>query len=678
MANTNYITSSVQNGYGKSFIATGKFPIVAKRAWQTYADALEYAGDLADSCFAGAILAVINDTDAKKNGVYLVESCPTLQNPDAEIILTKVGDGSGSEAVANYAAAVAAATSDNLGQILYVINPTYKKGEGTTLNPDEADADEEGNKIVVYTAGPYIVTGSGAVAKLGTTSATGDIAGDVENLKGRMSTAEGEIDALQTAVGDANSGLVKDLADANDAIDAVEGRMDTAEGEIDALQEAVGNTESGLVKDVAALQTLTGEHTETLSGYGERIGANETAVTELRNAVAGGVHFRGVREELPWEDVITIDGDGSVYLDGYNVGDIIMVVSNSFNVDEPTKEYILTEGEFTIELGEGPDGEPETAMEHGYRWIELGDVSVSDQKIAELEKDFDDHVKAMKTAWSEHLEEADGKYATIANLEAAEQAAEKALEDHVAAMASTIANAADYAANKGSFALAANVVANKTFNQHVSDAGTRMDGIDAAILAIPVKNVADDTVLKLSDTGELSVDMSNFVTKDGDKVLSTNDFTNELKAKLDGVATDAQVNVIETVKVNGGVITVAEDKSVNIDMVAHLAAKLSVNGNILTESNGVLTAVVDAADINLSSDIGSHTAANTTVQDMLKNVYDIANTKIGTLHIASGASANVLALSKTDIANDTIELKIASGSAITATANGLDLVWTEL
>ena len=99
MANTNYITSSVQNGYGKSFIATGKFPIVAKRAWQTYADALEYAGDLADSCFAGVILAVINDDDAKKNGVYLVESCPTLQNPDAEVILTKVGDGAGAAVV---------------------------------------------------------------------------------------------------------------------------------------------------------------------------------------------------------------------------------------------------------------------------------------------------------------------------------------------------------------------------------------------------------------------------------------------------------------------------------------------------------------------------------------------------------------------------------------------------
>lgn len=660
MANTNYITSSVQNGYGKSFIATGKFPIVAKRAWQTYADALEYAGDLADSCFAGAILAVINDTDAKKNGVYLVESCPTLQNPDAEIILTKVGDGSGSEAVANYAAAVAAATSDNLGQILYIINPTYKKGEGTTIDPNEADVDAEGNKIIIYTAGPYIVTGSGAVAKLGTTSATGDIAGDVENLKGRMSTAEGEIDALQTAVGNAESGLVKGLADANSAIDAVEGRMDTAEGEIDALQTAVGNAESGLVKDVAALKTLTGEHTT-------RIGANETAVAELRAAVAGGTHFIGVYPSLP---EIEENEETNEFIGYWNrdteeedtisvkQGDIIIVDAGNSpeNIEEPTSEYI-----FVINDG-------------SYEWVFLGNCAASDQKIAKVEKDFTDHVKAMETAWSEHLEEADGKYATITNL----QAAEKALEDHVAAMAPTIANAADYAANKNTFALVANVVANDTFNQHVADADNRMDGIDQTIANLKVKDVDTTGVLSLTE-GVVGIDLSNYVTKDGNKVLSTNDFTNELKAKLDGVAAGAQVNVIESIKVNGTALVV-EDKAVNIDVVNHLAGKVSINGQVLaeTEDNGVLAAVVDASDIHLGTAIGDHAAESTTVQSMLSTVYDIANSKIGSIHLAAGTTANVLALSKTNIANDTIELKIASGSAITATANGLDLVWTEL
>lgn len=66
---------------------------------------------------------------------------------------------------------------------------------------------------------------------------------DIDALEGRMDTAEGDIDALEgrmdTAEGD---------------IDSLEGRMDTAEGDIDALEAAVGDASSGLVKDVADIK----------------------------------------------------------------------------------------------------------------------------------------------------------------------------------------------------------------------------------------------------------------------------------------------------------------------------------------------------------------------------------------------------------------------------------------
>ena len=53
---------------------------------------------------------------------------------------------------------------------------------------------------------------------------------DIDDLQGRMDTAEADIDAL-------------------------EGRMDTAEGDIDALEGIVGNANTGLVKDVSDLQS---------------------------------------------------------------------------------------------------------------------------------------------------------------------------------------------------------------------------------------------------------------------------------------------------------------------------------------------------------------------------------------------------------------------------------------
>lgn len=636
--------------------ASGRYPMVADRIYATLADAQAYVDDLTATASAtpGLVLSVVND--GKNNGIYYVQSIAQAATETTEFVpgvLVAAGAGAGSEAVETFTVGEDGkiAEAENIGQILYV-----------TTGADN------------YPAGPYIVTGVGAVAKLGTTTATGDIAGDVENLKGRMSTAEGEIDALQTAVGNAESGLVKGLADANGAIDAVEGRMDTAEGEIDALQTAVGNAESGLVADVAGIKTTIGNAESGLvadiAANAEAIEANTTAVAELRQAVAGGVHFIGTTSQLPWEGLQNTTIGQSMTGDAtqeYSVGDVIIVTSggNEQGFKEPTKEYILAYGNEMEENGD---------TIHRYRWVELGDVSVADQKIADLEKDFDEHVKAMETAWSEHLEEADGKYATITNL----QAAEKALEDHVAAMAPTIASAADYTANKNTFALVANVVANDTFNQHVTDAGARMDGIDQTIANLKVKDVDTTGVLSLTE-GVVGIDLSNYVTKDGNKVLSTNDFTNELKAKLDGVAAGAQVNVIETVKVNGSALVV-EDKAVNIDLVNHLAGKVSINGQVLaeTEDNGVLAAVVNASDIHLGAAIGDHAAESTTVQSMLSTVYDIANSKIGSIHLAAGNTSNVLALSKTNIVNDTIELKIASGSAITATANGLDLVWTEI
>lgn len=73
--------------------------------------------------------------------------------------------------VDNYSAATAIATSDNVGRVLNVLNEQEISGE-------------------TYSSGLYIVTGAGEISKLGTTSATGDVEGDVEMLKGRVGNLE--------------------------------------------------------------------------------------------------------------------------------------------------------------------------------------------------------------------------------------------------------------------------------------------------------------------------------------------------------------------------------------------------------------------------------------------------------------------------------------------------------
>lgn len=179
MANTNFISAANLFGWGQSFNATGKFPIIAKRVWETYADMMAFVGDTSDVCPAGVVLTVINDTDSKKNGAYFVASCPTLDEPDLPVKVEKIGSGEVLSA-ANYAAAKALAKADMRGTLIYV-----------------SEDSDEGTK------GFYIVAGDQEIQKLGTVSATDDISGDVANLKTDVAGLKSDVAAVDGKIADA-------------------------------------------------------------------------------------------------------------------------------------------------------------------------------------------------------------------------------------------------------------------------------------------------------------------------------------------------------------------------------------------------------------------------------------------------------------------------------------------
>ena len=170
MADQKFISAANLFGWGQSINATGKFPLIAKRVWKTYADMLAFVSDTSDVCPAGVVLTVINDTDAKKNGAYFVASCPTLDEPNLPVKVEKIGSGEVLSAT-NYAAAKALAKADMRGTLIYVSEDT-----------------DEGTK------GFYIVSGDQDIQKLGTAPATGDISTDVANLKTDVNTLKGGVD----------------------------------------------------------------------------------------------------------------------------------------------------------------------------------------------------------------------------------------------------------------------------------------------------------------------------------------------------------------------------------------------------------------------------------------------------------------------------------------------------
>jgi hypothetical protein len=79
----------------------------------------------------------------------------------------------------------------------------------------------------------------------------------------------------------------------------------------------------------------------------------------------------------------------------------------------------------------------------------------------------------------------------------------------------------------------------------------------------------------------LTLIKNNFVQKDGNKVLSDNNLTDELLAKIQG---DGDANIIESISVNGNTLTPDGNKNVNISVP-------EVSTNIETDATNDIKAV---------------------------------------------------------------------------------------
>lgn len=111
---------------------------------------------------------------------------------------------------------------------------------------------------------------------------------------------------------------------------------------------------------------------------------------------------------------------------------------------------------------------------------------------------------------------------------------------------------------------------------------------------IPEGAAASTTLPKMSGVATVGTEMAfargdhihpsdtNKVDKEAGKGLSTNDYTTEEKNKLGGIATGAQVNVIETIQINGQA-QVPSGKNVNIT-VPTTVAQLTDAGNYALKS----------------------------------------------------------------------------------------------
>lgn len=187
----------------------------------------------------------------------------------------------------------------------------------------------------------------------------------------------------------------------------------------------------------------------------------------------------------------------------------------------------------------------------------------------------------------------------------------------------------DYAADhKDEYStLSGEVQANKTAIATLNGKDT-----DAGSVAKTVKDAVDAAQATLQGNIDKKVD------KVEGKGLSTNDYTTDEKTKLEGIATGAQVNVIETIKVNGVALTPADkavdvtvptgalaskDKVAEADLVDALATKINgkldaskVTGDLLTHN----AAEFAAADHNHDT-VYSKLDHNHKIEDLEQTAY---------------------------------------------------------
>ena len=210
------------------------------------------------------------------------------------------------------AAQEAAATAEAAGSS----NTTYYFGQILTVN--------EGGAVAAYQ-----ITNAKELQKLASTTSSGDLAGDVATLQSKVG-------ALETAV----STTIPATYETKENVSAISERVTTAEGEIDTLQTDVEAVEG----NVSTLQTTVGQHTTSISGLQTNVSALQTTVGSAESGlvkdvndlkgqiggVTGALHFKGVVAELP------------VDLSTYNEGDVILVGNKEYvcNDEDGSKSWV--------------------------------------------------------------------------------------------------------------------------------------------------------------------------------------------------------------------------------------------------------------------------------------------------------------------------------------------------
>ena len=162
----------------------------------------------------------------------------------------------------------------------------------------------------------------------------------------------------------------------------------------------------------------------------------------------------------------------------------------------------------------------------------------------------------------------------------------------------------------------------------------------------------DDNGQIIAESNTIDLPIENKVDKINGKSLSTNDFTDELKNKLDNVEDYAEVNVIQTISKNGTPITV-EGKNVNI--------VVPTNTSDLNNDSGFITSEVSDLENYYDKTVSDNKFALITESGKIIDLSIDNSTYVMTITLKD-RDANVLSSSDVDLPLETMVINASYDS----------------
>lgn len=629
-------------GFSVGIVQKGAVPLDDRSVVKSFNDLLN-AETFGLSAYEGMLVAVVDDQQ-----VYMLVD---KANATSEESWIAVGSGNGSLAVDTYAEAIELATADNIGQIIYV----------KTKSSYDADGEGEG-AAVEYEAAPYIVIGAGSLQKLAASTASGDIEGDVAELKTRIST-------LETTVGNTENGLVKDVKDLRDAVDGIDYPVKGVKfnGENAVNEEGVAEITVDLKP--YALQT-------TVDGINTRVGDLEKGKVDKLDGSrlmeeTEGTKLAGIAEGAEVNVIETVKVNGTALEVNDKSVNIEIEAVKVKNVDSADKMISLTDnGEVKSELSivylksdESGDGKPYIALygKGGTTLIDTLDATdfIKDGMLSDVELvDIADGKKALRLTWNtdsgKQIVDVDVTelidYYYAGNGIAFNESERKFSIDLKEGERFLVVDASGLGIDESVLWAAADEkydaknAAENALNSSKAYANELNTAMSARVQTL--EDFDHSVYAKNDDVYSKEVADSTFV-----KVDNFNEFSQELETKLEGIAEGAEVNVIESVTINGIDATI-EDKNASVK--------------------------VEADDIELGTSIKNgdedEYAANTKLSVVLQGIQDSIRGAIDGSVNSVSAGDTAITVDSADANKPVISLKVEESTETTVAAGHIEII----